>query len=52
MKTKELVFKLLNELKDKGISAYLVGGSSRDYLLNKDFNDIVFTFYPDKKSVK
>ena len=40
MKTKELVFKLLKELKDKGISAYLVGGSSRDYLLNKDFNDI------------
>lgn len=38
--SKELAFKILKELKDKGIDAYLVGGSSRDYLLNKEFIDI------------
>ena len=40
MKTSELVFSLLKELKNKNIDAYLVGGSSRDYLLNLDFKDI------------
>jgi len=40
MKSSELAFKLLKELKDKGINAYLIGGSSRDYLLNRDFIDI------------
>ena len=40
MKTNELVFSLLKELKEKNINAYLIGGSSRDYLLNKEFIDI------------
>ncbi len=40
MESKELAFKLLRELKEKGIDAYLVGGSSRDYLLSIDFIDI------------
>ena len=40
MKTNELVFSLLKELKVKNINAYLIGGSSRDYLLNKEFVDI------------
>lgn len=40
MKSSELAFKLLRELKEKGIDAYLIGGSSREYLLRKDFSDI------------
>ena len=40
MNSKELSFKLLKELNDLGIDAYLIGGSSRDYLLNNDFVDI------------
>ena len=40
MKGSILAFKLLKELDKKGIKAYLIGGSSRDYLLNKDFLDI------------
>lgn len=40
MKSKEIAFKILKELKEKNIDAYLVGGSSREYLLNKEFIDI------------
>ena len=40
MKSKEIAFKILKELKEKNIEAYLVGGSSREYLLNKEFIDI------------
>ena len=40
MNSIELAFKLLNELKEKNVDAYLIGGSSRDYLLNLDFIDI------------
>lgn len=35
-----VAFKVLRLFKDNNIDAYIVGGSSRDYLLNGDFNDI------------
>ena len=40
MNSVELAFKLLDELHSKNIEAYLVGGTSRDYLLHHDFLDI------------
>lgn len=40
MKSSELAFIILKKLKEKNIDAYLIGGSSRDYLLNLDFCDI------------
>ena len=40
MKSKEIAFKILKELKEKNIDAYLGGGSSREYLLKKEFIDI------------
>jgi len=36
MKSKEIAFKILKELKEKNIDAYLVGGSSREYYLIKN----------------
>ena len=40
MKSKEVAFKVLNVFKEHNIDAYLVGGSSRDYLLYGEFSDI------------
>ena len=40
MNSKEVAFKVLNIFKEHNIDAYLVGGTSRDYLLYGDFSDI------------
>ena len=40
MNSKEVAFKVLNVFKDNNIDAYLVGGTSRDYLLKGTFDDI------------
>ena len=40
MNSKEVAFKVLNIFKEHNIDAYLVGGSSRDYLLYGEFSDI------------
>lgn len=40
MESRELAFEILKKLKEKKIDAYLIGGSSRDYLLKKEFIDI------------
>ena len=34
------IIEILKKISDKQYKAYLVGGSSRDYLLNKEFTDI------------
>ena len=40
MNNVDIAFKVLNVFKDNKIDAYLVGGTSRDYLVYGDFSDI------------